>query len=142
MVMLWGMNRPDMETTLELASERDRRLDSWLRYLVGLAVGALTVMASLQKDIPDALAPSLCLKAAWGTLGPGILLGAVALYGRVFAQRGLVRQWVKDRSTSAESAKAAATTGPAMTLFLWAERLCYGCLAAAVLALTAYGLCK
>lgn len=140
------MTERDYRITLELARERDARIQSWLRYLVGLASGALAVLVALQKDTPLAAFPSACLRIAWGTLGLGILLGSVALYGHVFAQRGLVKQWVKDRSERAEDEALgeapSATTGPSMRIFAWAERLCYASLIVAVVALVSFAMMR
>ena len=140
------MTERDFRQTLDMARERDARLDSWLRYLVGLASGALTVLVSLQKDKPDQFFPLICLKVAWGTLGLGILLGAIALYGHVFAQRGLVKQWVKDRGARTEDEmpgeSPSPTTGPGVKFFRLAERLCYLSLTTAVVALVLFAWTK
>jgi hypothetical protein len=140
------MTERDIRQTLDMARERDARLDSWLRYLVGLASGALTVLVSLQKDTPQPEFPSVCLRVAWGTLGLGILLGSVALYGHVFQQRGLVKRWVADRGARTEDEAAgespSPTTGPSMRVFQWAERLCYSSLIVAVVALVSFALTR
>jgi hypothetical protein len=140
------MNERDFRQALEMARERDARLESWLRYLVGLASGALTVLVSLQKDTPLAEFPTACLRVAWGTLGLGILLGSIALYGHVFQQRGLVKRWVADRGPravdEAPGGSPSPTTGPGMRVFQWAERLCYMSLIVAVVALVSFAVIR
>jgi len=131
------MTEKDMRQTLDLVRQREERLDSWLRYLVGLASGALTVLVALQTDKPDGLLPSTCLKVAQVSLGLGILLGAVALYGRVFETRGLLKHWVRDRSSRVYDERPgeppSITVGPDMSLFRWSERACYLSLTIAVI---------
>lgn len=140
------MTERDFRQTLDMARERDTRLESWLCYLVGLASGALTILVSLQRDTPLAAFPSACLRVAWGTLGLGILLGSVALYGHVFQQRGLVKQWVRDRGARVEDEAPgeapSPTTGPSMKVFQWAERLCYVSLIVAVVSLVSFALTR
>ena len=140
------MTERDFRTTLEMARERDARLESWLRYLVGLASGALTLMVALLKDTPPGIFPSVCLKIAWSALGLGILLGAVALYGHVFRQAGLVKQWVADRGArtkdEAPGESPSPTVGPSMPVFRYAERACYASLVVAVVALVSFALAR
>ena len=140
------MTEKDFRQTLDMARERDTRLDSWMRYLVGLASGALTVVVTLQTDKPVGLLQSTCLKVAVGTLGLGILLGSVSLYGHVFAQRGLLKNWVLDRSSRTEDEKTdeppSPTSGPDMSLFHWSERGCYLSLTIAVVSFVTFTLMR
>lgn len=140
------MTEKDIRQTLDMVRQREERLDSWMRYLVGLASGALTVLVALQTDKPVGLLPSTCLKVAQVSLGLGILLGAVVLYGRVFETRGLLKHWVRDRSSRGDDESPgeppSLTVGPNMSLFRLSERACYLSLTIAVISFITLSLCR
>jgi hypothetical protein len=140
------MNESDLRQTLEMGQERDARLDSWMRYLVGMASAALTLLITQLKDIPTDPVQRGFLKLTWVSLGLGILAGSIVLFGRVFAQRELVKRWVKDRCDRSEietyGATSWPTTGPNMILFRCAGRICYLALAIALISLVGFGLRK
>lgn len=94
------MTPQEIQVLSGAVESRNKKHYDWLRSLVLLASGALTVVVSLHSDKQLAGMPLLYMKVAWISLGLGILLGSVSLHGDVW--------------TSAETGNrlAAALSGP------------------------------
>jgi hypothetical protein len=80
------MKPEDIQVLSDAVESRNKKHYDWMRSLVLLASGALTVMVSLHSDKQLAGVPLVYMKVAWVSLGLGILLGAVSLHGEVWMQ--------------------------------------------------------
>ena len=78
------MTPEEIRTLSESVAERNKKHYDWIRSLVLLASGALTVLVSLHSDTHLVGLPMYCMKTAWVSLGLGILLGSVTLHGDVW----------------------------------------------------------
>jgi hypothetical protein len=82
------------------------------------------------------------MSVAFGSLGLGILLGALSLFGEVWTLRDQAKHLMAHISRDIQNQQA--TAGPIYgnrpKLFSWAERLCYLFLSIAVLSLVAYAI--
>jgi len=137
------MTDKEFQSVIDLAKERDRKLYDWLRHLVLLASGALTVLVALHPQSPVGCWPLLCLRLAWIALGLGILLGAFALHGEVWSAGALARQ-VGARLSDMPS-QTGATLFVGTTLPKRYERArfcCYASLIVAVCSLVIYSVIR
>ncbi|HEU5125143.1 MAG TPA: hypothetical protein VFW05_13900 [Verrucomicrobiae bacterium] len=82
--MLAAMTSQEIETLVGAVETRNKKHYDWIRSLVLLASGALAVVVSLHSDKQLAVMPLFYMKAAWVSLGLGILLGSVSLHGDVW----------------------------------------------------------
>jgi len=130
------MTRDEFAEICEWAEQRDATLYRWLRHLILLGTGSLSVLVSLQPLVPASGAAAVCQQGAWATLGLGILLAAVRLYGEVWAAKAKVEQLVTRRRSPPPTSAAAANAPIVWTLPWWilrAEPACYGSFVLAVL---------
>lgn len=74
---------------------RNKKHYDWMRSLVLLASGALAVVVTLHSEKQLAGMPLFYMKAAWVSLGLGILLGSVSLHGEVWSSRETARLLAK-----------------------------------------------
>ena len=129
------MNEAEFLAVLARADRRDEKVYAWARYLILLAAGSLSVLASLQPDPPD-----LLMKLSLSFHALGILLGALFLYGEIWTARELVSRLVEQRKTQAS--RDGAKTSPIVVKPPWwikkAEPACYGALLLAVVLLVAH----
>ena len=137
------MNSQQFQEVVEYGQKRDEKVYEWLRYLIGLASGALAVLVSLQSHSEPGVA-GIAQKVAWVALGSGILLGSLRLYGEVWTARELVKKLVAERKRQALSGDA--TTSPIVAelprYVKLSERFCYCSLILAVVALVVFALTR
>lgn len=132
------MNQAQFEQLTELAAERDAKRYAWLRHLLLLAAGVLTLLVSLKAGSRAASMFGLwALRLAWVTLGLGILSLAVALHAEVWTSAELTKRLAEQLAGKASPSAVTAVRRPA--IYRRAERLAYAALATAVFALVAYG---
>jgi hypothetical protein len=86
------MTPEEIRTLAEPVREANKKHYDWIRNLVLLASGALTVLVSLHSDQQLAGLARFCMRAAWISLGSGILLGAVSLHGDVWTANEMARR--------------------------------------------------
>jgi hypothetical protein len=129
-----------------LKEKRAQALYQWLRHLLLLAAGGLTLMVSLRGNTTVTGIDLIALRTAWIALGTGILSGAIALYGEVSMQRRLEESLAEKYKALWDAWRRGntdATFGPVSIPPTWwmvsAERLCYLTLATAVIALVVFG---
>ena len=135
------MEIPEFFSRMEiLIKEKESKRYAWLRHLLLLASGSLSVLVSLRGTSPIGCLPHYCMAAGVASLGLGILCGAVALHGEVWTAHDLVVQMSKYR----DSLLVDPTTPFPGVLsknpkrYRIAERLFYFFLVIAVLALVFY----
>jgi len=97
----------------DLTDKRNERFYAWLRQLLLLAAGVLTVLAGIATARPHTSythTQATCLRAAWIGIGSGILLGTMRLYGEVWTLDELRRKakqlgdkWLADGGRHAET---------------------------------------
>ena len=126
------------EMALRDSTRRDT-LYSWLRYVVGLSSGALTVLVSLGKGIPSDTG-NIAQKAALLLLATGLLFGVLRLRGEVYTaqkEADRVEEWLraKGRGEIPIEAILGMQSIPPMPFAKLLERGCYACLSLALVAL-------
>ena len=133
------MTEVEYQELLELGRRRDEKVYAWLRYLIGLASGALAVLVSLQIHTQPGAA-GIAQKIAWVSLGSGILFGSLRLYGEVWTARELVLKLVAERERQHLSGDA--TMLPVVVnlprYVKLSERACYCSLISAVVTLVVF----
>jgi len=145
--MAGGPLSPQQEAELKelgkVIEDREAKIYSWMRYLVGLASGALTIFASLQTHREHGAA-GIAQGITWISLGCGILLGSLRLYGEVAIVRGRARDWgeqLKRRWRGADD-----TTLPIVSnvpaFVIWSEWGCYASLVVAVISIVIFGIIR
>ena len=91
------MTEAELEELFQWAARRDAILYGWLRHLILLGSGSLSLLVAL-RPVPAAdPAAAACLKCAWVALGLGILLASVRLYGEVWTEKAKVGRLEKMR---------------------------------------------
>jgi hypothetical protein len=138
------MTDQEHQQLFEAMKEREQKRCSWLRQLLVLASGALTVLVSLHTDKASIGVPLLCMRAAWVGLGAGILLGAVCLYGEVWYASEMVDRMIdalllRDLRGIPLPDKISVDR---TWWNLWSERLCYVSLIFAVISLVTFALTR
>lgn len=86
----------DWKQLYETSQARNQAVYAWLRWLVLLAAGFFSVMAGQVFGKHAENIPLFWVKAAFLTNVAGILCGAAALHGEVYALRLLVKQQAVD----------------------------------------------
>lgn len=134
-----------LEQIIREGQRRNEKVYVWLRHLILVAAGSLSVLVGLHSNQAT---PSLhnvgrvALKGAVGCLGTGVLLGSIALYGEVWLARQLVKNMESKYRQRAREMRhdesISATSGPLPKAFRFAECACYASLLAAVAGLVAY----
>ena len=122
----------DWKQLYETSQARNRAVYGWLRWLVLLAAGFFSVMAAQVFGKPAAVSLPW-VKAAFLLNAAGILCGAAALHGEVYALRLLVRQQGEDIAENIRagipSTKRATYVAPVAAIHTAAEYACYAALA-------------
>ena len=138
------MNLEELKSIFELGRQRDEKMYAWLRNLVLLASGALTVIVSLGAGANASGVSLQFLRLAWLSLGSGILLGAVALHGEVWTAAELARQM--NRQIKLRPPGSTAPLGPIFAplpaRYKWSRILCYAALTTAVISLVAHSVLR
>jgi len=123
-----------------LIHDKEAKRYAWLRHLLLLSSGSLSVLISLRAGEHQLCLPRYCVMAGVAALGLGILFGAVALHGEVWTARDLVVQMAKykarfqvDRS---EPFPGIFSKNPKR--YRYAELACYISLVTAVFVLVVY----
>jgi hypothetical protein len=137
------MTEPELREVFELGDKRDQKVYAWLRYLIGLASGALTVLVALQGKTPPSTG-GIALKVTWVALGSGILLGALSLFGEVRTARAMVRLLVKQKNQPEyrPGDPPSPIVVPPSRVLKWSERLCYCSFVVAVISLVVFALTR
>ena len=86
------MKREELKELCSWGKRRDGLLSQWLERLILLGSGSLSILVSLRSLHHASGAEAVCLKGAWATLGLGILLAALRLYGAVWMAKTMVEQ--------------------------------------------------
>jgi hypothetical protein len=134
----------DYAKCLKLLRRRNEKRFAWLRYLVGLASGALAVLVSLGDHQVNGHNAGMCLRLAWIALGCGILLGASAIYAEVASADAILKAMVRKgklRESGVEPDESPYVVfAGASEVYRYFERACYVCLCAAVGCLVGFAL--
>ena len=138
------MNEQEHRELFALMKEREEKRCAWLRHLLIIASGALTVLVSLHADKASTGTSLLCMRAAWIGLGSGILLGAVCLYDEVWHSSEMVN---KNVEALLQRDYRGIPIPTHIIVFRpwwhkWSERLCYCSLVISVVALVAFALTR
>jgi hypothetical protein len=137
------MTLEEFQEVVDYSRKREEKAYAWLRYLIGLASGALAVLVSLQNHTEPGTA-GIALKVALVALGSGILLGSLRLYGEVWIAREMVKLLVAERKRQAiEGDPDPLPIAAALPLFVkQSEWLCYLSLVVAVISLIIYAITR
>jgi hypothetical protein len=135
------MLTPDEANILsEAVKKRNKKYYAWMRHLILLASGALTVLVSLHSDQQLSAFPLRCMKTAWVSLGIGILLGSVCLHGEVKSSAETVRLLAKGLSGPHPGNITVHVRLPAR--YRLCEYVCYVSLICAVVSLVLYAVTR
>jgi hypothetical protein len=126
----------------ELSQKQMEKHYAWLRYLLLLASGSLSILVALRSGASNTRTAHAILSAALASLGLGILLGSIALYG----ENRIALETVK--KTAEELLRRLNNPGTPDESFsvrkpvvcIVAERGCYVFLVLAVISLVAYAI--
>jgi len=138
------MTAQEHQDLFAMMKEREEKRCAWLRHLLIIASGALTVLVSLHADKASAGISLFCMRIAWIGLGAGILLGSVCLYGEVWHSSEMVNKNVE----ALLQRDYRGVPIPEHIVILrplwhkWSERLCYCSLIVSVVALVAFALTR
>lgn len=135
----------DFNQICAYSDKRDEKAYAWLRYLILLASGALTVLVSLNGNKEYTGIPVLCMKMAWVSLGSGILFGSMALFGEIWTARELVRLLVKQKKENNNDQNDSLFSPIIATrpfLLKICEPLCYVSLVTSILSIIVFALMK
>ena len=125
-----------------LIKQREEKRYAWLRHLLLLASGSLSVLVSLRAGEHTVGFPHYCIATALASLGLGILLGAISLYGEVRTAQDLVKRMsdeglrrLKNPGTPDELISSQLPVGYAV-----AETLCYLSFVVSTISLVVYAI--
>jgi len=137
------MTREEFQEVVDYSRTREEKVYAWLRYLIGLASGALAVLVSLQSHTSAGTA-GVAQRVALVALGCGILLGSLRLYGEVWIAREMVKRLVAERKRQAlEGDPDPLPIAASLPLFVkLSEWLCYLSLVVAVVSLIVYAITR
>jgi hypothetical protein len=128
----------------ELSQIQMEKHYAWLRHLLLLASGTLSVLVALRASPPTAQTPHLFLSVALASLGLGILLGAVSLYGEYRIAIETVKktgeELLRRLNNPGTADKSFAVKAP--TACIISERACYAFLVVAVISLVIHAICN
>lgn len=126
------------ESLLELVRLRNQTYYAWLRHLLLLSVGALTLLVSLKSTHEMDTLAKWSLRTAWAALGLGILALGIAQYGEVRTAAALAHK-VKE-----EALNRCYDGGPICVdlpdVYLRSAECAYIALATTVVALVVHGI--
>lgn len=128
---------------IELVDKRNEARSAYLRYLLLIASGVLSVLISFNNFVFDSCVSHLFFNLSLLSLLLGILSGAFFLYGDVHIAYEKVSQTVKRRLQQEQDGivdKSSFYKKP--KIFLYCEKSCYVLLIIAVISLVAYTLSK
>jgi hypothetical protein len=134
------MTAEELRAVFALADAREQKHYAWLRQLLVLASGALTVLVALRAGAQSTGAALFWLRGAWVSLGIAIVFGAFSLHGEVWMARELVRLTVEENKQRNLSGSRLPSPSVARlpARYIWSERLFYTALLAAVVSLVLY----
>lgn len=140
-----GMRREDFYRILvDLTQKREEKRYLWLKQLLLLATGSLSVLVSLRAGTTNTHTAHVFLSVALAALGLGILFGAISLHGEVRLSHETLEQTKKELIRQFENPETLAE--PAFcklpAVYTVAETLCYTALVVAVISLVIYAICN
>jgi hypothetical protein len=129
------MTKEELQEIFAWAEQRDAKLYAWLRHLILLGAGALSVLVALQPVHSATGLAAVFMRGAWISLGLGILLASVRLYAEVWTEKIKVKRLVNMR-LSKPAVDGVSQNEPITTNLPWyilkAEPACYISFALAV----------
>lgn len=137
------MTPEELREIFDWAEKRDEALYQWLRHLILLGSGSLSLLVSLQPLHPASGPAAVFLKGAWITLGLGILLASIRLYGEVWTRKEEVKRLEtmrRERPAIDGISQNAPIVAKPPWYILKAEPACYVSFIAAVVLLVASAL--
>ncbi|MGD1278707.1 MAG: hypothetical protein ABR964_15955 [Tepidisphaeraceae bacterium] len=126
----WG----DLKEVGDLFAQKEEKVYGWMRYLVGLAAGALTILVSLERGTRTGIS-EFAHRSALLSLSLGILLGSLRAYAEVWFARGYLANLIeqKNRLLSGAERRIEPNVVKKPPLSATCEYLCYLCLFLALL---------
>ena len=134
------MTPEDANALSESVKKRNEKYYAWIRHLILLASGSLTVLVALYTKQPVSGFSLFCMKAAWVSLGLGILLGSVCLHGEVKSAVEMARLMGEAVSSPRYGHTAIHVILPAR--YKACEYACYVSLVCAVVSLVLFGVAR
>jgi hypothetical protein len=134
------LNVEHVRELIEQSQARDAKRYAWLRHLLLLASGALTLLVSLKTDTSTSSLALWSLRLAWCTLGLGILALGIALHGEVWTADALVKR--RGATIAKQGYADAPTVVRKPAIYRYSEQIAYAALATTVLALACHGLAR
>jgi hypothetical protein len=131
-----------MREIAKLVQQREEKRYAWLRHLLLLAAGSLSVLVSLRTGASTVGFQHYCIVTALASLGLGILFGAFSLHGEVWLAGDVVKRMGEEAirllKNSGTSDEPISCQLPARYDF--AERSCYFSFVVSVISLVIYAI--
>ena len=134
-----------MKQYSEMTARRNAKLWAWMRSVLTLATGALSVLVAFQPTATLGYYPALCLEITWILIGLGILSGSVFLYGEVHLenkQADKKRKNIQKQMETGEAEPPGAIASELPFRIRWCEPICYVSLSLAVITLVSYAILR
>ena|ERR1700722_15585947 len=129
----------DIEDYKKVQEEKDTKKYAWLRHIILMASGSLSVLISLHKDNICGVLTHVLFGASIALLGVGILCASIALYGEVHLAALRVKETgqyiIRQRKGDANPPFSFLDMPP---IFVVCEKICYVCLVLAIIFLVLY----
>lgn len=136
------MTADELRGVFSLADAREAKRYAWLRQLVVLASGSLTVLVAFRAGGQSTGIALFCLRSAWISLGAAIAFGAFSLHGEIWMARELVKLVVQENKQ--RNLSGAPLPSPSVARlparYRWSERLFYATLLVALVSVVLYAI--
>ena len=91
--------RQRCEQILDLAKERDKYLDEWLRWVVAIAVGCLSILIPLSKADPMSPWAMFLFRSTCVFMGVGIVALSIRIYAFYLSKKSIIEGLVDSMKT-------------------------------------------
>ena len=133
------MTQSELKEIYEFADRRDQTLYEWLRFIILLGSGALSLLVPLLQGHNNS--SSTWLKCTWISLGIGIITASIRLYVQVLTKKQLVKKLIQLRkeypATNGISQKQPFGYNPPKPL-IYCEHICYVSFMLAIVSLVVF----
>lgn len=128
----------------EVVQRREEKRYLWLKQLLLLATGTLSVLVSFRAGTTHTHTAHVFLSVGLASLGLGILFGSISLYGEVRMAHDAVEQTARElrRRLSNPETPAEPIFAKRPVFYAIAQGCCYTVLVVAMISLVTYAICS